>query len=366
MLGSVLRSLRASRRAAAPPVSMFRAQLGQRFASCAATLLEDNFDHDRFGAAESPEQAARSAAFAAHAFDMLQHGRDEVSVVANLLADADSVRWWTDLLLYRLLGYRHVKLPSNNAGHWDARNRARQAGAEGAGLSGGNGEAKRFVLAGEAGDPIVFDGWWFNVAWTFYLRQYYFSRAGVQIRPRAGDCVIDAGACYGDTLLAFADTVGAAGQVHAFEVLPNNLEVARHNLRLNPRLEGRVRLNPAGTGSRTGSLFLHGSGPGALVNDQPSPVRVGVTSIDDYVREACLARLDFIKMDIEGSELAALEGARASLQRFRPKLAISIYHRPEDFTQIPLWVDDLRLGYRCYLDHYTIHQEETVLYAIAE
>ena len=68
---------------------------------------------------------------------------------------------------------------------------------------------------------------------------------------------------------------------------------------------------------------------------------------------------------IEGSELAALRGAESTIRRWRPKLAISIYHRPEDFFVIPSWIDSLGLGYRFYLDHYSIHGEETVLYATA-
>ena len=366
MLGRVLRNLGAPRTTAASTISAFQSQLAEQFAHNATRWLDDNFDQDRYGAAESPEQIARSTAFAAHAFDAMQRGGGEFAAVAQLLADVESRQWWNSLILYRLLGHRHVRLPSHNAAHWEARERARQAGGDGSGLVGGSGESRRFALDGAHGAPIVFDGWWANVAWTFFLRQYYFSRGGVEIAPRSGDCVIDAGACYGDTILAFADSVGEAGYVHAFEVLPNNLEVARHNLRLNPHLVGRVALNAAGTGSHTGSLYLHGSGPGTLVNDQPSLVRVAVVSIDDYVRDARLSKLDFIKMDIEGSEMAALEGSRASLERFRPRLAISIYHRPDDFTRIPLWVDNLDLGYRCYIDHHTIHQEETVLYAVAD
>ena len=77
-----------------------------------------------------------------------------------------------------------------------------------------------------------------------------------------------------------------------------------------------------------------------------------------------LPRVDFIKMDVEGAELMALRGGEAALRRHRPRLAISRYHRPEDFFSIPIWLDSLGLGYRFYLDHYTIHHEETVLYAV--
>ena len=90
-----------------------------------------------------------------------------------------------------------------------------------------------------------------------------------------------------------------------------------------------------------------------------------MTTIDAAVAKAAAPRVDFIKMDIEGSELAALRGAEETIRRWRPKLAISLYHRYEDFITIPAWIDALGLGYRFFLDHYSIHAEETVLYATA-
>jgi hypothetical protein len=47
-------------------------------------------------------------------------------------------------------------------------------------------------------------------------------------------------------------------------------------------------------------------------------------------------------------------------------LAISLYHRLEDFVVIPQFLASLGLGYEFHLDHYTIHAEETVLYAAAK
>ena len=70
-------------------------------------------------------------------------------------------------------------------------------------------------------------------------------------------------------------------------------------------------------------------------------------------------------MDIEGAELEALKGATNTIQTFRPKLAISVYHRTRDFWEIPQWIDSLNLGYQFHLRHFTIHAGETVLFAIA-
>jgi hypothetical protein len=73
--------------------------------------------------------------------------------------------------------------------------------------------------------------------------------------------------------------------------------------------------------------------------------------------------VDFIKMDIEGGELSALLGAAQTIKRFHPTLAISGYHKVEDMIMLPALIRGLDPGYRLYLEHYTIHQEETVIFA---
>lgn len=344
----------------------FSAHLTRVYAAAAQAWLEDNFDHDRYGAASDAALDARSQAFCAATFSDLLESPAPAARLYELLDDDDSRACLIELIAYRLLGYRHVRLNRNNARFHAHCARARSMGEAGAALVGGYGDARRYHLQGESGQPVVLDGWWFNVAWSFLIRQYWLTRGDATlVAARPGDCVIDAGACFGDTTLAFADAVGAGGQVHAFEVVPDNLAVARHNLSLNPRFAVTVRCNAQALGAASGRLYLHGGGPGAVVNAQAGGQPVDVISIDEYVAREALTQVDFIKMDIEGSESQALDGAIETLRRFRPKLAISLYHRPEDLTRIPLWVDNLDLGYRLHLDHYTIHQEETVLYAIA-
>jgi hypothetical protein len=71
-------------------------------------------------------------------------------------------------------------------------------------------------------------------------------------------------------------------------------------------------------------------------------------------------------MDIEGAELSALKGGIETIKRFRPKLAISIYHSLDDFINIAAYLKALNLGYKFYLRHGTIFNEETVLLAVCE
>lgn len=74
--------------------------------------------------------------------------------------------------------------------------------------------------------------------------------------------------------------------------------------------------------------------------------------------------VSFIKMDIEGAEYKAIRGAAKLIERCKPKLAISIYHKVEDIWELPELILKICPDYRLYMRHYSIAQAETVLYAI--
>ena len=106
----------------------------------------------------------------------------------------------------------------------------------------------------------------------------------------------------------------------------------------------------------------HGQGIASCVSDCGS-VKVKARSIDSVLDgEKCT----FIKMDIEGSELNALRGAEKTIKKYHPKLAICIYHKPEDIVDIPRYLHQICPGYKMYLRHYSNCDVETVLYAIYE
>lgn len=69
-------------------------------------------------------------------------------------------------------------------------------------------------------------------------------------------------------------------------------------------------------------------------------------------------------MDIEGAELQGLKGAKNIIVKNRPKLAICIYHKPEDILEIPLYLQSIVPDYKFYIRYYSNHDIETVLYAV--
>lgn len=95
--------------------------------------------------------------------------------------------------------------------------------------------------------------------------------------------------------------------------------------------------------------------------DEDGSVSISCNSLDHLLAEE---QVSFIKMDIEGAELEALKGAALMIQKHKPKLAISIYHKKEDILELPLYIKSLVPEYKLYLRHYTNVETDTVLYAI--
>lgn len=326
------------------------------------TELADNFDADRYGA------------HLADAFDADMHARYMLFVIRNepyfffarqLLADETSRALFDALVLYRLLGHRHVRLPFDAAANHEALVTANGWKTADYGECANVRPLAIFTIPGNHRSLAVI-GWAECIAATFIHRQYYYQSGATRIAPSLGDHVIDAGGCFGDTAVGFADAVGDSGHVYVFDPLPKHCEIARRQLALNTDLQQRISIFQEGLSDRA-SQATHACdsewiNPAARLTE----ASMSSTTIDDACRDGKVPRVDFIKMDIEGSELAALRGAEATLRKWKPKLAISLYHRPEDIYMIPIWIDSLGLGYRFHLDHYTIHYEETVLYAAVD
>ena len=286
------------------------------------------------------------------------------SSLYELLEDEYSKSMLVKVIAYRIMGYRKVKLPLNTSSYWSKREFARSLikSRDTIRIVFHNWALDHYQL-NKIGYPIELYS--YGILVPFIIKQYEYDKRAPKIKAKAGDYVIDAGGCWGDTALYFAHTVGAQGRVYTFDFVPDNLQILHRNVSLNPQLAKRIEVVPKALWDRSGEEIAYSAnGPGtSLNNNQQGALQVATVSIDDFVREEKLPRVDYIKMDIEGAELRALQGAEGTIRAFRPSLAISVYHKEDDLVVIPNYLDKLSVGYEFFLDHFSIYGEETVLFA---
>lgn len=335
--------------------------------------VQDNYDYARFSHDGIDRSGWIDAAYQAMYLNFFCNHAADFFAACELLEDLQSRELFRRLILYRMLGHLHVAIREGVG--WDAETalyskaKAYDRGESKLYVDGMFGPIRHHIGVPTPGGPATLDCWNLNVVYTALKKQYFLSRGGLIVEVRAGDVVIDAGACFGDTAVYFAKTAGKDGRVYAFDPLPAHQAVIGLNVAQN-EVEDRVIAVPLAVSDRTAV-----TAPQEAVGQQRSLLAqpgfslrsaatdIPMTSIDDFVREHDVRRVDFIKMDIEGSELAALIGAQKVIGQFRPRLAISLYHRPGDFFEIPLWLGSRFPWYDLHLEHYTIHHEETVLFA---
>ncbi len=295
---------------------------------------------------------------------------DGFSRLYTRLEDRASKDLLVEIVAYLLLGKERVKLSLNTPDYWEKRKHIQSLskGNDKIPIEFRNWRLSRFELT-EIGFPLEVYATVLGILTVFALKQYEYGKGRLRIGANRGDIVIDGGGCWGDTALYFAHEVGERGRVYTFEFVPSNVEIMERNLGLNPRLKDRITIVKNALWETSGkTLYCTDRGSSSRVGERKESkddIAVRTISIDDLVKANGITRIDLIKMDIEGAELAALKGAEETLKRLRPKLAISLYHDLKDFAGIPDFLLNLDLEYKMYLNHFTIFNEETVLYAIS-
>jgi FkbM family methyltransferase len=149
---------------------------------------------------------------------------------------------------------------------------------------------------------------------------------------RPGYCCIDIGANLGYYALLMARLVGPSGQVIAFEPFPRNFQTLQKNVSLNDLQN--VRIEPIAIGETSGSLSLffaaeeeNSATPSATayaVDGRQENLQVPMLSLDGYLSTGQFVP-NLIKIDVEGAEMAVLEGARRTLATVRPILLVEIH-----------------------------------------
>jgi FkbM family methyltransferase len=171
---------------------------------------------------------------------------------------------------------------------------------------------------------------------------------------------VDGGSYDGDTIRSFAKKVhDRFDRVYAFEPDPVTYRTLQSNFAAEPRVEPIH----AGLHREKGVLRFKDDGSRGAIFASDGTITMPVISLDDVLGQKPVT---YIKMNIEGAEIDALYGAEQAIRRERPKLAISVYHRPSDLWRIPDIVGQFSADYRLFLRQHDGGIIETVLYAIAK
>ena len=174
----------------------------------------------------------------------------------------------------------------------------------------------------------------------------------------SNEVFVDCGAFDGDTILSFNNVVGEKyKKIYALEC--DGANAAKLKIKLSNLSNIEIIEKACYSEKRTISFSNNGTMESKI--DDSGDITIESEKIDNIVADV---KTTFIKMDIEGSELEALKGAKYTIIKDKPKLAISVYHKEEDLLTIPQYILSLNDNYKLYLRHYGDTLYETVLYAI--
>ena len=185
-------------------------------------------------------------------------------------------------------------------------------------------------------------------------QEYQYFEKFLQLKTD-GEVFCDVGGFDGRTTQDFIARCPGFKAAHVFEPDPNNFL----NIQKKFVNEAKVQLHNCGLGSEKETVRFSSSGStSSIAND--GDFEVQIEKLDNFP----IDELTFLKMDIEGAELEALEGARQTISRCKPRLAICVYHNPSDLWQIPKTILSIHDQYDIYLRHYTEGVTETVMFFI--
>lgn len=192
---------------------------------------------------------------------------------------------------------------------------------------------------------------------------------------------IDCGGYIGDSIEKFVWAFGnKVNKIYSFECFEENvakIRLAGETLQ-QEGWEGELVVEPYAVSDKNSKAIFNDIGKsesGYLpesrltveYNDKLEPVNtfeVETKRIDDVVKEG--EKVTLIKMDIEGAEYEALKGAERIIRKYKPRLAISIYHNPQDYWRIYELIREFSSDYKFAVRHHQNNHLDTVLYAWEE
>jgi FkbM family methyltransferase len=319
----------------------------------------DNYDSERFENVSNNNSMLFDANTYANQFRWFHNNYEKIYDAYKILGDEYSKKMYLYILAYRLAGFHSVRIPvefNENSEKYIKYKESEKFVESKINLDGMFGGLKHYDFYFEG---VRYKADCFGLKYCLYRKQYFYNKQKILIEPNLGDYVIDGGACLGDTSIVFANKVGEEGCVYSFDPIWEHLQVLKYNVEQNSNLN--IKVMPYGLSDfdfYCEPLRLNSYNPGFKAIGDNLPMR----TIDSLLIDGEIKKADYIKLDVEGSELAALKGASATIRKFSPKLGVSLYHRPNDIFELPLYIKENYPKYNIYVDHYTIHNEETVMY----
>ena len=200
--------------------------------------------------------------------------------------------------------------------------------------------------------------WRFDGAPVTTQDRYFIPEVRSVLHPR--EAFLDVGAHHGEVSRAFAGMMdGRFETIHAEEGDPANLAVLGRELAADTRVRDRVRVLPCVVSEGQGSApFFEGLGYASQLSPL-GPNRMEFTTLD-----LLELRPTFVKLHLEGHELAAMKGGLQMLQRHRPLVATTSYHNRLGLHELPRWLMDHLEGYRFLLRLHSWCGTGAVVYAI--
>jgi FkbM family methyltransferase len=190
----------------------------------------------------------------------------------------------------------------------------------------------------------------------------YFLDSLYQIKDH--EVFVDCGAYTGDTAEQVIHRNAAFSKILAIEADPRNFgRLTEWIGTLDAPVASRIRTLNVAVSARLGRMHFRASGDEGACLAPDGDVFVECVPLDDLLTDAPPT---FIKMDIEGAELEALEGARRTIQTNRPILSICVYHKQDDLWRIPLFIHTLAEDYRLLLRPHDVDGWQLVCYAVPE
>lgn len=196
------------------------------------------------------------------------------------------------------------------------------------------------------------DGLYCDISGQYFDLEY--------LNPAIGEEIfLDAG-CYNGTTSKQAFDWGKCKKIYAFEPDKNNIKECDETLK---QIGCDYELFNLATWNEENELTFNSNKEQAYasrISGQGKEI-VKANSIDNVLAGRPVT---YIKLDVEGSELKTLQGSIQTIKKWQPNMAISIYHKPEDIVDIPMFMEDLDMNYVYYIRQYQTRMQETVLYAI--